>query len=214
MRNYGEMPKTIARDIHPNYGRNELMFYQYLPIKINGMLAYIYEDRLLPFEDMIDACILDFKNLNGTKEFKLSYIYLTVKRLYQEAGHNFNRGGYHSDGFMTDDINYIWSDKDPTLINLSPFKLSQDDRLSLKEMQDQAHPDLDFQAAPKDIIRLDQYHIHRTANPVESGVRTFFKLSFSKDKYDLQGNSHNYLLNYDWKMRERSCERNMPQKEK
>ena len=41
--------------------------------------------------------------------------------------------------------------------------------------------------------------------------RTFFKLSFSKDKYDLKGNSHNYLFDYNWEMRERKENRNIPQ---
>ena len=30
-------------------------------------------------------------------------------------------------------------------------------------------------------------------------------------KYDLIGNSHNYLLDYDWQMKERKQERNIPQ---
>ena len=33
----------------------------------------------------------------------------------------------------------------------------------------------------------------------------------TKDKYDLIGNSHNYLLNYDWKMKQRKEARNIPQ---
>jgi hypothetical protein len=42
-------------------------------------------------------------------------------------------------------------------------------------------------------------------------MRAFLKVSISKDKYDLIGNSHNYLLDYDWQMKERKQERNIPQ---
>jgi hypothetical protein len=42
-------------------------------------------------------------------------------------------------------------------------------------------------------------------------MRTFVKVSFSYDKYDLVGNSHNYLLNYAWEMKERKDDRNIPQ---
>ena len=53
----------------------------------------------------------DFKNKYGRYRFLDSYMYLTVKRQYQSKSKLFNRPGYHSDGFLTDDINYIWSDK-------------------------------------------------------------------------------------------------------
>jgi len=42
-------------------------------------------------------------------------------------------------------------------------------------------------------------------------MRTFVKISFSKDKYDLIGNSHNYEMDYKWDMKERKEERNIPQ---
>ena len=31
------------------------------------------------------------------------------------------------------------------------------------------------------------------------------------DRYDLAGNTHNYLLDYDWPLRPRSLTRNVPQ---
>lgn len=43
-------------------------------------------------------------------------------------------------------------------------------------------------------------------------VRTFVKVSISRDKYDLIGNSHNHLLQYDWPMRPRALTRNPPQR--
>ena len=42
--------------------------------------------------------------------------------------------------------------------------------------------------------------------------RTFIKISYSTDKYDLIGNSHNHEIDYRWEMRERGTMRNVPQK--
>lgn len=42
---------------------------------------------------------------------------------------SFNRMGYHSDGFLTDDINYIWCDNNPTIFNISAFNLTLDENL-------------------------------------------------------------------------------------
>lgn len=45
-------------------------------------------------------------------------------------------------------------------------------------------------------------------------MRAFLKVSFSKDKYDLLGNSHNYLMDYNWEMKARKEDRNIPQSSK
>ena len=62
------------------------------------------------------------------------------------------------------------------------------------------------------ILRLDEYNIHKVNDrDYFEGMRTFVKVSFSQDNYDLEGNSHNYELNYYWKMKPRKIERNIPQ---
>lgn len=61
------------------------------------------------------------------------------------------------------------------------------------------------------LLRLDQFCIHRVALAYMPVVRTFLKVSFSPDRYDLIGNSHNFLINYNWSMRERGIARNIPQ---
>jgi hypothetical protein len=131
--------------------------------------------------------------------------------MYQMPNCSFNRMGWHSDGFLTDDINYIWCDKYPTIFNKSNFILSPDDTLSIQEMEMQADPLNDVTYNENQLIRLDQFNIHKVAPVKSGGMRTFLKVSISKDKYDLIGNSHNYLLNYDWKMKQRKEQRNIPQ---
>lgn len=190
---------------------DEMLFYQYLPIKLRGVQGYIIEERLQCFESLIQHALMDFRIDFGSEEYLDSYIYLTVKKMYQVGGCSFNRRGYHSDGFLTDDINYIWSDKNPTVFNLSKFDLTLDDEISMKEMESQAKPDLVAVYPENSLLRLDQYSIHKVCENNGLVLRTFIKISFSKDKYDLKGNSKNHLMDYDWKMRDRSTERNIPQ---
>ena len=105
----------------------------------------------------------------------------------------------------------MWCDKYPTIFNKTDFDLPLDDLLSMEEMDKQAMPFNDVQYNDKQLLRLTQFNIHKVAPITKGGMRAFLKVSISKDKYDLIGNSHNYLLDYDWQMKERKQERNIPQ---
>ncbi len=205
---YGELP--IQLGVH-NVDCNEMMFYQYLPIKLAGSDDIRKEARVKCFNKLILIIMGDFLDNYGDEEFTNSYIYLTAKHLYQSGGNHFNRLGYHSDGFLTNDVNYIWPDKYSTIFNNSNFKLTLDDKISMLEMEQQANKENEVSFTNGSLLRLNQYNIHRVAEVNEDYIRTFFKLSFSKNKYDLVGNSHNYLLDYSWPMQQRKKERNIPQ---
>lgn len=210
MNKYGSPPKTIG---HYTVETDEMFFYQYLPIKMKGSLfTSKYENRLKCFDNLIFSAGSDFIEDFGIEKFMDSYVYLTAKRLYQSGGCYFNRVGWHSDGFMTDDINYIWSDKIPTIFNLTSFKLSQDDNVSMLEMDQQADLNKNVLYENNTLLRLDQYNIHKVNESNFCDIRTFVKISISSDKYDLKGNSKNYNLDYDWIMRDRKKDRNIPQK--
>jgi hypothetical protein len=99
----------------------------------------------------------------------------------------------------------------PTIFNYSRFDLTQDDNVSLREMEAQAIPGNNVTHDPGSLLRLDQFCVHRVSEAHMPTVRTFLKLSFSPDRYDLVGNTHNYLIDYDWPMRERGIARNIPQ---
>lgn len=205
---YGKLPQPLGIF---RVECNEMMFYQYLPIKMAGSMDLFHEDRLWCFFQLMSVCALDYHELVGTESYKNSYMYLTAKRMYQAPKCSFNRLGWHSDGFMTDDINYIWCDAYPTIFNDSDFNLTLDDSISLKEMEQQAKRKGNVFALENNLYRLDQYTIHKVQNVIVGGMRTFVKISFSKDKYDLIGNSHNYEIDYKWEMKERKQERNIPQ---
>ena len=205
---YGSLPKYLGT--HKTQCE-EMLFYQYLPIKLKNQTELIFEERLKCFEKLIGNICCDFVGEYGLNRFVTSYIYLTAKKMYQVNGCSFNRKGYHSDGFLTDDINYIWSDKNPTVFNYSSFKLTQEDTISLYEMDKQANKKTIKIYPENSLLRLDQFNIHKVNENKELVLRTFVKVSFSSDKYDLKGNSKNYLLDYDWKTRDRGLERNIPQ---
>jgi hypothetical protein len=204
---YGQLPKQLGNH---QVDCKEMMFYQYLPIKLTGEHMPVFEDRLKCYDKLIGAICCDYIGTYGLDRFVGSYVYLTAKHLYQAPGCSFNRPGWHSDGFMTEDINYIWYDKDPTVFNKSDFVLTMDDSFSLSEMKQQAKPRNDVTYPVNALLRLNQYNIHMVGETT-SGLRNFLKVSFSKDKYDLIGNSHNYLLNYEWEMKPRNEQRNIPQ---
>ncbi len=205
---YGTLPKFLGRH---EIQCDEMLFYQYLPIKLKNQTEPIVEERLKCFEELIGNICCDFVGEFGLDRFVNSYVYLTAKKMYQVKGCSYNRMGYHSDGFMTDDINYVWCDKIPTVFNFSPFKLTMDDKISMREMEEQANEEAIEIYPENSLLRLDQYNIHKVSEIVKLTLRTFVKVSFSSDKYDLKGNSKNYLLDYNWEMKDRKIERNIPQ---
>lgn len=208
MRVYGELPKELGEFIVPT---GELFLYQYLPIKLAGSADITLEPRLEQFSEIIGRACCDYVGLRGLNAFMASHVYLTAKRMFVKPGKSFNRQGWHSDGFGTSDINYVWCDSFPTVFNSGPFSLTADDARSLTDMEEQAKPENSFTYPTNTLLRLDQYNIHAVAEIDRVGVRTFLKLSISPDRYDLLGNARNYLLDYEWPMRQRAAERNVPQ---
>lgn len=205
---YGDLPNLIG---NISVEVEEMMYYQYLPIKLKSQTTPTIEERLSCFQDIIGVILCDFVGVFGLDRFVSSYVYLTVKRKYQVNNCSFNRKGYHSDGFLTSDINYIWCDENPTEFNTSDFNLTLDDSISLDEMDAQAEPSKVVTFKKNDLLRLNQFNIHRVPDNDGVHMRTFMKVSFSDDKYDLKGNSINHLLDYKWDMRDRKKERNIPQ---
>lgn len=208
MSQYGALPKVLGI-----FGADcrEFMFYQYLPVKLAGQTELAVEPRLRCFDALIGAACCDYVGFRGLNAFVASHVYVTAKRMYHAPGCPMNRPGWHSDGFLTDDINYTWADCCPTVFNDSEFRLTLDDAISLHEMEHQALPRKNVTHDERALLRLDQFSIHKVATVHEPMVRTFLKVSISTDRYDLLGNSHNHLLAYDWPMYERTPFRNVPQ---
>jgi hypothetical protein len=187
----------------------EMMFYLYLPIKMIDSVIMDYEPRLDVFGDMIHAAIADF----GRERVYDQYIYVTAKRLFVTPDNIGNRPGWHCDGWGTDDINYIWADKHSTVFHDGQFDVALDDVQCLDDLNEQAGVFGEYTMPEKTLIRIDPFCPHRTPKITQSGFRTFVKISFSKHRYNLEGNSHNYHFNYDWSLHERGQIRNMENKD-
>lgn len=211
MRTYGTEPIEIASNVVVD--NSEMYFYQYLPIHIDRTGYVAIPRQLLPLSEIVWQCITDFRK-NISDDWTDHYIYLTAKCLYVPRGENLNRAGWHCDGFMTDDINYIWCDCIPTEYVTGQFELVQDHEKSIDQMNRLFYHSETLKCKANSIYRLDETVIHRCDyNKSKHAVlRHFVKVSFSKEKYNLKGNSHNYLLDYDWEMKERDAHRNHPVK--
>lgn len=197
---YGAAPKVVGIfDLEPA----EMCYVQYLPIALPRSKIAI-PDNLKWVQPLLDA-------IEKAHDIRyIDHVYLTVKRIWVSGSDCGNRPGWHSDGFGTDDINYIWCDSNPTEFAIQPFELSSDCDISMKEMEQQFIVGSEIVYPIKTLLRLDQSVIHRTPTYCVPGYRTFVKFSISKHRYNLKGNAHNYLLDYDWDMVERKVERNHP----
>lgn len=196
---YGNAP-TLIKSIEVN--SDELMFVQYLPIKMKGSTDVRIPDNLLIFSEIITEVM---------KEVQLDeYVYITAKHFYVNADSLGNRAGWHSDGFGTPDINYIWSDNSPTEFCVQPFSISSDCLVSMQEMEEQAKKENVLTYPCNSLLRLDSSVIHRVNPKPDEGFRTFVKVSISQEKYNLIGNAHNPLFDYNWDMQKRKPYRNHP----
>lgn len=199
---YGQLPIDLGLvDLNPS----EMMFWLNCPIKL-PYGQFIVPANLNQFHPVICKARNTLKSMLHDK-----YVYLTVKTLHLTKGCHPNRPGWHSDGFMTDDINLIWYDSVPTIF-WSPCEqvgIIQDHHESLAQMSELCENG-PFKTYPvKHLLMLNQYDIHKCGDVEEDGVRTFIKISVSKNKYDMEGNSINHALETNWSYQKRVNERNV-----
>lgn len=202
---YGKPPRDLGL---VNISPIEMMFWLYCPIKLPRSNECTVPDNLLGFMPLVEAVRRDLP----PEVWRANYIYLTAKTLWVTHENPGNRRGWHSDGFMTDDLNYVWSDRDGTLFwtPLDLITFTQDHSLSLAEMDEAAELGPHKTYPDKHLLKLDQSVIHRVADFAAAGVRSFAKISVSRHRYNLAGNSINHALAADWELIERKPERNHP----
>jgi hypothetical protein len=194
----------------------EMMCWLYCPIKLPGMQGFVFPDNLWQFVDIPRAAQADFISIEGRPRWRDSYVYLTAKTLYVSPESPGNRPGWHSDGFMTDDLNYIWSDRSGTEFWKPNYARSftLDHQLSLSEMEQAvANEPMIVTYPDKHLLRLDEFVIHRVARQ-SPGMRTFVKVSVSTNPYNLIGNSINHGMPTGWTYSPRASERNHTSAEK
>jgi hypothetical protein len=217
---YGQLPKNLG--VH-NFPTDEMMFWLYCPIKMPGMFQPVYPDQLTQYSELIQKVFQDLSFARWSQ----SYIYLTAKTLYVTPTSAGNRLGWHSDGFLTEDLNYVWSNMNPTLffdagtmqsgIGGSPlYQVSRDHKRALDEFTHIAsRPVADEKIVTypdRSLLRLDETVIHAVNPEPLAGLRTFLKVSVSYEPYALKGNSINHrLAQHPRPFEARMIERNHPQ---
>ena len=204
----------------------EYMHYMYLPIVIDEGLARDYQESLPANIQFADHLIEVVRNYEAVSGMDWKYVYVTARRGYATPGNPLNRPGWHADGFGTEDVNYVWTDRYPTDFAIGDFGTVSDDHIeSVREFAatiewetgrgpSDGPPKVSIEHYPdKSLLRLDDRVIHAAPEiPAPGGERSFFKVSFSNNRYNLKGNSHNYGLTYDWPMFDRDAVRNDPTK--
>lgn len=202
---YGTAPIDLGLiDLDPK----EMLFWLYCPIKLANSYNIYIPDNLLQFQPIVDAVMADV----DVSRWHRDYVYLTAKNVWTTPDNTAQRPGWHCDGFMTDDLNYIWQDREPTLFWEEPelVELAQDHTESMHAMETFARlfPEKQRTYPLKHLLRLDQTVIHRVADFSGAGMRAFVKVSVSQHPFNLVGNSINHQLAPDWHYAHRSAERN------
>ena len=203
---YGAPPVDLGLiDLSPV----EMMFWLYCPVKVPGMQSVSAPDNLAQFRPLWERARSDCADRWGE-----SYAYITAKTLWATPENPGNRPGWHSDGFLTDDLNYIWCDANPTVFfeDGNRHGFTADHTASLSEMDDLCHRrSAHYRTYPvKHLLRLDQTVLHKVETGIKPGLRTFVKVSISRHRYALRGNSINHEMAPDWQYQDRVEERNCP----
>lgn len=188
---YGNLPKVVGHfDLDPK----EMMFWLYCPVKIPALATYIIPSNLEQYKPLLLAVEKDLSLIS----FTYQYVCITAKTLYVTPEAPGNRPGWHSDGFLSADINYIWYDSNPTIFYAGSGyeSFSADHQKSLDEMHELCEEDTSKHVVypNKTLLRLDQTVLHKVDTAITAGMRTFVKISVSTDRYGLEGNSVNHAL--------------------
>lgn len=195
------------------------MHYLYLPVVMpdgEGDDWGVQLPERLEFLRSLIHRVMDAEQRRGL-DLTSQYVYVTARRGYATPGNPLNRPGWHTDGFGSGDVNYIWTDRYPTRFAVGGFKDISDDHVrSAEQFEGQVIDNLMgwvpvSEGEPSTVYRLDPFVVHSTPIiPAPGGDRSFLKISVSPDRYNLLGNSHNHLFDYDWKMWSRAEVRNDP----
>lgn len=200
---YGTLPEDLGLlDLSPV----EMMCWMYCPVMTPTSLLTL-PPNLAQFRLLVERA-LDREGAGLDDK----YVYLTVKTLWVAGDYIGNRPGWHSDGFGTDDVNYIWYDRAPTeFVEVAGgFDLPADCANAMELMGVAAEAGRIVTFPDKHLLRLTPSAVHRSPVDFAPGMRAFVKVSVSADRYNLEGNSINHGLAERWSLVPRKPERNHP----
>lgn len=212
---YGEHPVPIDYFGRVERQFTEFMHYLYLPVRMKGgsYLDVRLPERLEFVRPLVTAALADATQAPWVED---PYVYVTARQGYATPDNPINRPGWHCDGFGTNDLNYVWWNRWPTRfwIGEPDVPITTDHQLSVEQFEYLAarYPEHIVDASRDEVLyRLTPHVIHTTpVVPARGGMRQFIKVSVSNHRYNLKGNSRNYLFDYDWPMFDRDVARNDP----
>lgn len=156
-------------------------------------------EELKQFQGLID---LTKKNEELFGYQDTHYVYITVDQKVVSKGKTGRRKGLHTDAFggqIGEEVThtYIVSDVMPTVFYNDTFPLSSlDCQTSLEEFKLYAKRPVYYPC--KQLLMLDPYVVHESPYATQDTQRTFVKVSYSRKKYNREGNTINKLFDYDW----------------
>jgi hypothetical protein len=199
MSKYGCAPIRLGRF---NFNLPEVMYYLYLPVRI--------DDSRIALPPNVEVCrpIIEEALANAPRRYR--YVYLSARKGWASPDNPLNRPGWHCDGFGTNDMNYVWWAGPGTRFAVQEFHdISEDHIVSQRQFEQQVESQWDAAWPERNLYALDPYVVHATPLIDAPGcMRQFVKISLSDRRYNLENNSHNYLLNYDWPLHSRDVIRN------
>lgn len=202
---YGQLPLQLG-EINIVDSRENFKCL-YLPIKMKNDWLFKTPSSLDVYQPIIEK----IRKTEGIYGMVNKYVYITVKNTPVKKGEYHKREGWHCDGFLSDDITYIWSNVIPTIFNMGDFNIKFDHKISMEQFEEQAKDENNITFGENKLLRLNPYVVHKVQQADKDyKQRIFVKVNISEHKYNLAGNTHNDLFNYSWKMWPRNIVRNDP----
>jgi metallo-beta-lactamase family protein len=168
---------------------------------------------LEPYLEAIEMAIKHEQAINPDFNLEDYNGYITIDQKLIEPSKTQRRYGPHGDAYVTEENTaeesniltnntYVAYDVQPTDYYAGPFPLgdidSQDDERVLKHFAELALTQTPIQYPGYTLLRMTPYDIHTPSvnTHAETIERTFIKITFSKERFNLLGNRINPLFSY------------------
>lgn len=205
---YGKLPLYLGRFA---FDLPEVMYYLYLPIRMEDCRDIRMPQNLHSCRALVDACVA---HVEDELNLRYDYVYISARKGWATPDNPLNRPGWHCDGFGTDDLNFVWWVGPGTRFAHQPFEgIVSDHNRSLKQFDEQVDAARVHSYPERGLYAIDPSVVHSTPIVEAPGcMRQYVKVSVSNYRYNLENNSHNYLFNYHWPLHSREVLRNDPHK--
>lgn len=209
----------LNRSIFSKRGNDTILFVQDMPIKMRGSSNVEIPAELGQFFEAFDKIINHERLINP--DFVDYYAYVCVDQRPVNPDQTQRRPGAYSTSFPFGNVSkggysdsvYVIYDSVPIEFCRGNFRFDSDLNTAdpeavEKHFEERTKSIKTYQ--PYQILMLDSGHVCREGrNETDSVVnRTFLKVIFSKDKFNCEGNTHNFFFDYSWLLTQRKETRN------